>query len=129
MSAWRRSTLWNIPVGGATHCAHGAGYGLLLPYVMRFNLPERRAHFAAVARFLGVDVRGLTEAEAAEAAITAVETLRRRHRHPEPLAQLGVTQAQLRPFAEKAFGIQRILRVNPRQATVEDLEGILRAAF
>src|SRR5262249_31672756 len=27
------------PVGGAVHCSHGAGNGLLLPYVMRFNLP------------------------------------------------------------------------------------------
>src|SRR5262249_46233849 len=24
------------PVGGATHCSHGAGNGLLLPFVMRF---------------------------------------------------------------------------------------------
>ena len=31
------------PVGGATHCSHGAGNGLLLPYVMRFNLPARPA--------------------------------------------------------------------------------------
>ena len=30
------------PVGGATHCSHGAGNGLLLPFVMRFNLPARR---------------------------------------------------------------------------------------
>ena len=29
------------PVGGATHCSHGAGNGLLLPFVMRFNLPAR----------------------------------------------------------------------------------------
>ena len=38
------------PVGGAVHCSHGAGNGLLLPYVMRFNLPARRERFAAIAR-------------------------------------------------------------------------------
>src|SRR5439155_17887948 len=27
------------PVGGVTNCSHGEGNGLLLPYVMRFNLP------------------------------------------------------------------------------------------
>ncbi len=27
------------PVGGATHCSHGAGNGLLLPYVMRAQCP------------------------------------------------------------------------------------------
>jgi hypothetical protein len=40
-----------------------------------------------------------------------------------------VREEQLRPFAEKAFGIKRILRVNPRAVTPEDLEAILRAAF
>ena len=48
---------------------------------------------------------------------------------PPRLRDLGVKEEQLRPFAEKAFGIKRILRVNPRTATVDDLEGILRAAF
>src|SRR5262249_16614652 len=40
------------PVGGATHCSHGAGNGLLLPFVMRYNLPARRKEFAAIARLL-----------------------------------------------------------------------------
>src|SRR5262249_55954334 len=47
------------PVGGATHCSHGAGNGLLLPFVMRFNLPARVPEFARIARFLGEDVMGL----------------------------------------------------------------------
>jgi alcohol dehydrogenase class IV len=71
----------------------------------------------------------MSEADAAEAAIKAVEQLRADIGIPLRLRDLGVTEAQLRPFAEKAFGIKRILRVNPRPVTVEDLEGILRAAF
>jgi alcohol dehydrogenase class IV len=117
------------PVGGATHCSHGAGNGLLLPHVMRFNLPERRKEFAAVARLLGENVAGLSEEQAAARAVAAVEKLRDDIRIPRRLRDLGVTETQLRPFAEKAFGIKRILRVNPRTVTVEDLEGILRSAF
>jgi alcohol dehydrogenase class IV len=48
---------------------------------------------------------------------------------PRRLRDLGVTEEQLRPFAEKAFAVKRILRVNPRTPTVDDLEAILRAAF
>ncbi len=48
---------------------------------------------------------------------------------PGRLRDLGVREEQLRPFAERAFGIQRILRVNPRPVTIEDLEGILRSAY
>jgi alcohol dehydrogenase class IV len=117
------------PVGGATHCSHGAGNGLLLPFVMRYNLPARRHQFAILARLLGANVEGMSEADAAKAAIKAVEQLRADIGIPLRLRDLGVTESQLRPFAEKAFGIKRILRVNPRPVTVEDLEGILRAAF
>lgn len=117
------------PVGGATHCSHGAGNGLLLPYVMRFNLPARPKQFAAIARLLGEDVNGLDEEQAAERAVTAVEKLRADIGIPRRLRELGVKQEQLRPFAEKAFGIKRILRVNPRPVTADDLEGILQAAL
>jgi alcohol dehydrogenase class IV len=96
---------------------------------MRFNLPARQKEFATIARLLGEDVTGLDEPQAAERAITAVERLRNDIGIPRRLRDLGVTETQLRPFAEKAFGIKRILRVNPRTVTVEDLEGILRAAY
>jgi alcohol dehydrogenase len=117
------------PVGGATHCSHGAGNGLLLPYVMRYNAPARLAAFASLARLLGEDVTGLSEEQAAERAVAAVERLRIDVGIPTRLRDLGVKENQLRPFAEKALGIKRILRVNPRTPTLEDLEGILRAAF
>ena len=117
------------PVGGATHCAHGAGNGLLLPFVMRFNQPARIKEFAAIARLLGEDVTGLTETQAADRAVLAVEQLRNDIGIPKRLSDLGVRPEQLRPFADKAFGIKRILRVNPRQMTVEDLEEILRSAL
>jgi alcohol dehydrogenase class IV len=117
------------PVGGATHCAHGAGNGLLLPFVMRFNLPARVREFATVARLLGEDVARMPEAQAAERAIEAVERLRADIGIPLRLRDLGVKTEQLRQFAEKALGIRRILRVNPRPVTVDDLEAILQAAF
>jgi alcohol dehydrogenase len=123
------------PVGGATHCSHGAGNGLLLPYVMRYNLPARVAQFARIARLLGdegshLDEKGrLDELGAAERAITAVERLRQDIGIPLRLRELGVTEEQLPVFAEKAFAVKRILRVNPRPVTAQDLEGILRAAY
>src|SRR5205823_12697667 len=64
------------PVGGAVHCSHGAGNGLLLPYVMRFNLPARVKAFAEIAALLGENVTGLTERDAAARAVAAVERLR-----------------------------------------------------
>jgi alcohol dehydrogenase class IV len=117
------------PLGGAVHCSHGAGNGLLLPYVMRFNMPGREAAFARIAALLGRDTHGRTVGEAAEEAILAVEDLRRSIGIPHRLRELSVAQEQLPAFAEKALGIKRILRVNPRRPTREDLIGILFAAW
>jgi alcohol dehydrogenase class IV len=117
------------PVGGVTHCSHGAGNGLLLPYVMRFNFPARVREFARIAELLGENVIGLSDEEAAGRAITAVEKLRADIGIPTRLSQLGVLEEQLPGLAEKAFAVKRILRVNPRSVTVEDLEGILRSAL
>jgi alcohol dehydrogenase len=117
------------PLGGATHCSHGAGNGLLLPFVMRFNLPARRKEFATIARLLGESVTGLDEQQAAEQAMSAVERLRADIGIPLRLRELGVQRPQLQAFAEKAFSIKRILRVNPRPVTMGDLQGILEAAF
>ncbi len=117
------------PVGGAVHVSHGAGNGLLLPYVMRFNLPARKREFASIARLLGENTAGLSEDQAAEAAIAAVEELRADIGIPSRLRDIGVREEQLPGFAEKAFGIKRILRVNPRVPSVADIEGIFRAAW
>jgi alcohol dehydrogenase class IV len=117
------------PVGGATHCSHGEGNGLLLPFVMRFNLPTRPRQFANVAAWLGEDVAGLSAEQAGERAIAAVERLKAQIGIPGRLRELGVREEQLRGFAEKAHSLKRLLRVNPRACTVEDVEAIYRAAY
>jgi alcohol dehydrogenase class IV len=117
------------PVGGATNCSHGEGNGLLLPHVMRFHLPVRRPEFARIAELLGEEIERLSEADAAERAVAAVERLQVDIGIPRRLRDLGVKQEQLRDFAEPAVAIKRILRVNPRPVTADDCEAIYRAAF
>ncbi len=117
------------PLGGAVHVSHGAGNGLLLPYVMRFNLPVRIAEFGRIASLLGEDVAGLSAKEAAERAITAVEKLKAAIGIPARLRDLGVRADQLPDFAAKAIGIQRILRVNPRYPTQAEIEAIFVEAL
>ncbi len=117
------------PMGGALHCSHGAGNGLLLPYVMRFNLPARKKTFGRIASLLGREVDGFSIDEAAQAAIEAVESLRREIGIPERIRDLGGREDQLPGFAQKAFALDRLKGVNPREATLEDLEKILEAAF
>jgi alcohol dehydrogenase class IV len=117
------------PVGGAVHCSHGSGNGLLLPWVMRFNLPTRVREFGLIAQLLGENIAGLNDQQTAERAIEAVDRLRADIGIPKRLREIGVKQEQLRGFAEKAHAIKRVMRVNPREASVEEVEGIYRAAW
>ena len=117
------------PIGGALHCSHGAGNGLLLPYVMRFNLPNRTAEFARIARLLGEETTGLSESAAAEKAISAVERIRAEIGIPQRIRELGGTVDQLPIFAKKSFEIKRLMLLNGRTPTEADLLEILQAAY
>ncbi len=117
------------PLGGAVHVSHGAGNGLLLPYVMTYNLATRTPETARIAELLGVETRGVTQAVAAERAIDRIRELRRAIGIPDRLRELGVTRDQLPLFARKAFGITRLMKLNGRPPTEPDLLTILEAAY
>jgi len=117
------------PLGGALNCSHGAGNGLLLPFVMRFNLPERVDAFGRIAGLLGEATEGLPAAEAAELAIARVERLKREIGIPARISDIGGQADQLAAFAQKAFAIKRLFWVNPRSASLEDVIGIYQDAL
>jgi alcohol dehydrogenase len=117
------------PLGAVLHCSHGAGNGLLLPHVMRYNLPARIESFATVARLLGEDVGGLSTDQAAQRAPAAVQRISAAIGIPQRIRDLGGHRAQLAGFAEKAFAIKRLMNTNPRRPTQADLLAILEAAF
>jgi alcohol dehydrogenase class IV len=96
---------------------------------MRFNMSAKIKAFAEIATLLGEKVTGLGERAAAEKAISAVEKLRNDIGIPQRLRDIGIKQEQLRGLAEKTFGIKRILRVNPRSVTVEEIERVFQDAF
>jgi alcohol dehydrogenase len=117
------------PVGGLTHCSHGEGNGLLLPHVMRFNLRACTESMADVAAWLGCDTTGLPAEVAAEAAIGAVVKLQHAVKIRTHLSDLGLKYEQIPWVAAKAFQIKRLMDVNPRRPSEQDLVVILESAF
>ncbi|MBM4077223.1 MAG: iron-containing alcohol dehydrogenase, partial [Planctomycetes bacterium] len=117
------------PLGGTLHCSHGAGNGLLLPHVMKFNLPSRIPEFHRIAQLLGENVDGMSIEEGAKQAIAGVERISRKIGIPQRIRDLGGKREQLPEFASKSFAIKRLMLLNPRQPTESDLLSILEAAF
>ncbi len=117
------------PVGVATGSTHGATNGLLLPYVMDYNVAACPDRLATVARLLGEGVAGCSRWEAADRSVRAVQRLKEDIGIPMRLRDLGVEEAELRSMAEVTSQITRLLRANPRTLETESLEQILRNAW
>ena len=117
------------PLGSRFHIPHGVSNSLMFSHVMKWNHGAAPAKFARIARILGERTEGLSEAEAAERSVGAVERLCRDCGVPTRLSEVGVPAHVIPELAEAAFKTQqRLLGFNPRKLTQEDIEAIYRAA-
>lgn len=117
------------PLGGHYHIPHGLSNSLVLPAVLRFNLPHAAAHYAELAPLvLGRSLSGSDEARAT-ALIKALETLVAELDLPATLQQAGVREDTLPALAADAMLQQRLLVNNPREVSYEDALAIYREAY
>jgi alcohol dehydrogenase class IV len=63
------------PIGACFHVPHGLSNAILLPLVMEFSRVAAPEKFADIAEAMGEDIEGLTEMDAAQAAVEAVHQL------------------------------------------------------
>lgn len=116
------------PLGGEFHIAHGTANSLLLPHVLRFNLPAAPERYAKVAHALGCADTGDTETDALSG-IERIEALSAAIGIERRLSAFGISQNMLPHMAAAAMGVQRLLVRNPREVTVEDAQAIYEAAL
>lgn len=116
------------PIGGIFHVPHGLSNSLVLPHVLRFNLPEAAGHYAELAAIIAPDAQGSAESRA-EAMIVAMQHIATRTGIQTTLRQVGVSEADLDRLADDAMLQTRLLGNNPRQVTRADARAIYGAAF
>jgi alcohol dehydrogenase len=115
-------------LGGKYDLPHGVCNAILLPHVERFNAPSCGSRLKNVAEALNVDTKGMTNDEANESAIKAIEDLNCSVGIPSGLRELGVLEADLAEMSENA--LKDVCRgSNPREVTFEDTMTIFRNAL
>ncbi|MBV9447789.1 MAG: iron-containing alcohol dehydrogenase [Streptosporangiaceae bacterium] len=114
-------------LGGRWNIAHGVTLTMVLPDVLRFNLPVRIERMAGIAFALGVGDTGADTPRNAAAAIDAVAELRDRVGLTQRLSDFGVTEADHPRIAADALD-DEVLVNTPRHPTVSDITAILAAA-
>ncbi|NPV08759.1 MAG: iron-containing alcohol dehydrogenase [Anaerolineae bacterium] len=115
------------PLGCHHSLPHGLVCGLLLPYVMEWNLPVAAPRYAEVASLLGLDTAGQSEAQAARAAVDWVRELLTQLGIPGRLRDAGVTRIDLEEVARQSMSSS--MEHNPRRMTEEDVVNLLRSAL
>jgi alcohol dehydrogenase len=116
------------PLGGFYNLPHGASNAIVLPHAMRFMLPGAVSKYVDIAVALGEQVEGLSEREAAELAIEAVEQLSEDVGLPEGLSVYGVKEEDL-PALSKTIEGSFMVPLSPRVAAAADILEICRAAL
>lgn len=112
------SALFDVP--------HGVACAMLLPTVMRFNMPAAKEKYVDIAKACGVFEAGMTTDQAAEAACKAIEDLSARVGTNKRLTELGITEKDIDALADQA--IRDVCTPgNPREVSRDDIVALYRS--
>jgi alcohol dehydrogenase class IV len=118
------------PLGGEFHhIAHGLANSVMLLPVLRFNMLGNLPKFAEISLALGLSVEDLTDRQAAEEGLEAIEELMIDLNLPLRLRDLKVPEEAIPGMAQGVMKVTRLLANNPRRITLEDAERIYRSAW
>lgn len=116
------------PLGGIYHIPHGLSNALVLPHVMRFNLPQAESAYAELAPHV---LRGGTLV-GNNAAITMINWLANLCAElglQTRLREMNIPQDAIARLAADAMLQQRLLVNNPRELSEADAVAIYQAAW
>jgi alcohol dehydrogenase class IV len=113
---------------GIYHVPHGLAVGILIPYVMEFNLPACEKETAQMAMAMGVADEDMTQAEMAWAAVDAVRDLYDILEFPDRLTEDLAPKEKIPELAANAMG-RPTTNMNARKSSIEELTKIYEAAY
>jgi len=117
------------PLGGIYHMAHGLTNALMLPHVMRFNLPAAEREYAQLALVVNPQLAALSQSEQALEFIEYMHQFCRALGITKRLRDYGIAQEALTALASQAMLQTRLLMNNPRELTFEDALALYQQAW
>lgn len=118
----------SYPLGGEFHIPHGLSNAILLPSVMKFNMPSNIKRHAEVAIALGCEP-GKNDEETAQRGVDFIYQLADAVGIPKKLTDLGIPQTAVDGMAKAAMQVQRLLKNNPREVTEQDARDIYNSLY
>ena len=118
----------SYPLGGEFHIPHGLSNAILLPSVMKFNMPANVKRHAEVAVALGCQP-GKDDEETARHGVDFIYRLAAAVGIPDKLTALRIPQTAVDGMAKAAMQVQRLLKNNPREVTEQDAREIYNSLY
>lgn len=119
------------PLGGHYHIPHGLSNSLVLPHVLRFNIPAAASLYAELAEVIIPEKCTLliSAEEKAEAFVEYLEYLIDDLGLPTKLKSLKVKRSSLEMLAKDAMKQDRLLVNNPRPISELEILALYQAAY
>ena len=117
------------PLGAEYHLAHGQSMTVVLCETLRMESLACLDKFATMAQAMGVDIEGMDQWEARDAALDAIDQLMKEIRLPTTLSDVNADKSLVPQWAKDAHGEKRLLGNTPRALTLQDVEEIFYASF
>lgn len=117
------------PLGGRYHLSHGLSNAVMLPHVMRWNALACKQRFIDIAQLLNLVTMNKSSDEVIASVLNAIEALCRQVEIPARLRDFNIPEDELSLLASEASKVTRLLKNNPRELSVEDIEAIYRQAY
>ena len=114
----------SYPIGGTFHVPHGVANTLMLPWVMEYNMMSCLEWFKEIGEFMGENMEGLSDREAAAKTVAAMRTLAEDLEVPQYLNEIGIPESAIPSLVEGAETQARLWNNNPRKFTPDDMAQI-----
>lgn len=117
----------SYPIGGMFHVPHGVANTMMLPWAMEYNMMSCLRWFREIGEFMGENMDGLSDREAAAKTVQAMRTLAEDLQVPLYLSDVGIPESAIPALVEGALTQGRLWNNNPRKFTADDMSTVYHA--
>jgi alcohol dehydrogenase len=116
------------PIARKVNKAHGVIIGILLPYVMKYNAAVLPNRFEKIAELFGVNHLD-SQYSKIQQGIEVIFRILENIELPTKLSQIGIGHEDLTEIVETTLTIERLIRLNPRTPSKEQIHELLESAL
>jgi alcohol dehydrogenase len=116
------------PLGSYCHIPHGIANAIMLPHVLKFNLPSCPERYVDMANAMGLKLDGEDMYDNAMKVVHAVEKLNEICNIPKKLSEIGVREDQIDIIAEDSIK-SGMIKFSPRTVSKEQIKDMLLAVL